>query len=185
MVYSRAMPTFRFRSSLLLALSLAAFAPTAIAQADAPATEQAPAKTKKRAKAPKKATTEGGPVAFFTGFRKLPDGGSRIFVDLSERVQVTKRDGVQELTYSLRGARLASKNNQNALVTEHFETQVARAKLVPTEDGLELVIQLREDAKPAHRLLRREGDVSQLQIDFPPSARSEAGKDGKDKGAES
>lgn len=180
MVYSRAMPMTRSRLSIPLAAALFALASQAFAQESPQPSQGAGAsearevsatkktgKAKKRRSGAKERGAKEGPVALFTGFRTLPDGSTRVFVDLSERVQVTKRDGEQELTYTLKGARLVSKNNENALDTKHFNTPVSRARLVPKDDDIELVIELRAESKPAHRVLRRDGEAAQLQIDFP------------------
>lgn len=165
----------RLRLPISLATLLFALSPLGSAQAqdaapDAPAAEKAKPAARGKLKSKKLEKGMGssdGPVATFAGFRMLPDGSTRLFVELSGRVPVTKRDGEGVLTYTLKGARLAAKNNKNALVTTHFNTPVSRARLVPTGDDIEVVIELRAETTPAHRIVRRDGEASQLQIDFP------------------
>lgn len=174
MVYSPAMPTKRFLLSLPLAAALFAFSPSVSAEAPAEGeqSENRAEKKKLKQKLRKKAAGQGmgskdGPVALFAGFRVLPDGSTRVFVDLSGRAPVTKLEKDGELVYILKGARLASANNKNALVTTHFNTPVSRARLVPVSEDIELVIELRAETTPSHRVLRRDGEAAQLQIDFP------------------
>src|SRR5262249_31956389 len=73
----------------------------------------------------------GAPVATFPGFRLLPSGGSRIYVELTKNVNVDERKTNGALVYTLHGAQVLSRNNKNALITTHFATPVARARLVP------------------------------------------------------
>lgn len=169
------MPMNRLRLSLSLALAVSCLSLSAAAQESSPSSDtsvsalsessQSPPKKKRRGKS--SSESQQGPVAQFVGFRVLPDGSSRVYVDLSGRVQVSKREGEGELVYTLKGARLSSANNQNALLTSHFSTPVVKARLVPASDDIELVIELRAKASPSHRLLRREGESTQLQVDFP------------------
>lgn len=171
----------RSRSSYLLPLgfllSLASLSLEAKASpSETPAALEAQAPSKKAPARQKRSKAKGessksGPVALFAGFRMLPGGDSRVYVDLSSGVPVTKREGERELVYRLKGARLSAKNNQNALVTTYFDTPVARARLVPVDDDLELVIELRDEAAPAHRVLRKGGTLAQLQIDFPAATK--------------
>jgi len=171
------MPMNRLHLSLSLALAVSFLAASAAAQdSSSPSSEtsatalsetsQPPPKKKRRVKS-SPSGSQTGPVAQFVGFRVLPDGSSRVYVDLSGRVQVSKREGEGELVYTLKGARLSSTNNQNALLTAHFSTPVVKARLVPASDDIELVIELRAKASPSHRILRREGESTQLQVDFP------------------
>lgn len=120
--------------------------------------------TGRRARAVKRAT---GPVAMFPGFEQLPDGGTRVFVVLSQQVQVEERKTQGSLTYVLKGAHVQHHNNTNALVTVHFNTPVSRAKLVPAGADLHLVVDLRAAAQPTWKLTEAEDKTSILQIDFP------------------
>lgn len=165
----------RLHRLLPLAAALFASSPAYAAEdgpkpAEAQENQGAPKKLKRKLRKEKEGKGTGskdGPVALFAGFRVLPDGSTRIFVDLSGRAPVTKREREGELVYTLKGARLAAANNKNALVTTHFDTPVSRARLVPSSDDIELVIELRAETAASHRVLRRDGEAAQLQIDFP------------------
>jgi len=108
-----------------------------------------------------------GLVATLPGFEMLPDGGSRLFVELTHTTNVTEKRDARALTYVLQGAHITLRNNENALVTVHFNTPVSRARLLPLRGDLVFSVELRADATPVWRLVDGEGGVSVLQIDFP------------------
>lgn len=110
----------------------------------------------------------GAPVATFPGFRMLPTGGSRIFVELTKSVNVDERRANGALVYTLRGAQVLSRNNKNALITTHFATPVARARLVPTGSDVDLVIDLRNGVEATHQVVAGDNGTVRLEIDFPP-----------------
>ena len=110
----------------------------------------------------------GAPVATFPGFRLLPSGGSRIYVELTKNVNVDERKANGALVYTLHGAQVLSRNNKNALITTHFSTPVARARLVPAGLDLELVIDLRKGVEATHQVVAADNGTVRLEIDFPP-----------------
>jgi hypothetical protein len=110
----------------------------------------------------------GAPVATFPGFRLLPGGGSRISVELTKNVGVEERRIEGAIIYTLRGAQVLSRNNKNALITTHFATPVARARLVPSGTDVQLVIDLRKAVETTHQVVAGENATARLEIDFPP-----------------
>jgi hypothetical protein len=128
----------------------------------------------KDAPAPKRAaTTRGvvrrasGPVATLPGFEQLGDGGSRLFVQLTQSVQVEERKAQGSITYVLKGAHVTRWNNTNALVTVHFNTPVSRARLVPQGNDLLFIVDLRAAATPAFKIAEAPDKTSMLTVDFP------------------
>ena len=108
-----------------------------------------------------------GPVATLPGFEMLPDGGSRLFVDLSQSVPVEERKAPGSVTYVLKGAHLEHRNNANALVTVHFNTPVWRAKLVPSGADLLFVVEMRSQAaQGAMKMTPGAGGATRLTVDF-------------------
>jgi hypothetical protein len=101
------------------------------------------------------------------GFEATEGGGSRVFVELGQAVPVDERKAKGTLTFVLRGAHNAFRNNFNPLVTEHFNTPVRRAKLAPAGHDLLLVIELRQDVTPTHRFITNADGHAVLQVDFP------------------
>lgn len=108
-----------------------------------------------------------GPIATLPGFEMLPEGGSRLFVELTKPVQVDERKARGKLTYVLHGAHVAVRNNENPLVTVHFNTPVTRARLVPVGNDLHFVIDLRADATPTWKGSPGKEGSFVLTIDFP------------------
>ena len=84
------------------------------------------------------------PIATFPGFRLLPEGGSRVYVELTHAVTVEQHQSGTNLSFTLKGAEVLAENNKNALVTTHFSTPMNRARLVPVKGDVELVIELRK-----------------------------------------
>jgi hypothetical protein len=82
-------------------------------------------------------------VATFPGFRLLPDGRSRIYVELSKSVTVEEHRTDLALTFTLHDAQVLVRNNKNPLITTHFATPVSRARLVPAGADVNLVLDLR------------------------------------------
>jgi AMIN domain-containing protein len=109
----------------------------------------------------------GAPVATFPGFRLLPSGGSRIYVELTKSVTVDERRANGALVFKLRGAQVLSRNNKNPLITTNFATPVARARLVPAGLDLDLVIDLRKAVEATHQVVAGDNGTARLEIDFP------------------
>ncbi|MDB4937332.1 MAG: hypothetical protein JWP87_4304 [Labilithrix sp.] len=124
-------------------------------------------KPARRAPVARAAVRRGGPLATFPGFEQLPDGGSRLFVQLSQSVPVEERRAQGSITYVLKGAHLRVHNDANALVTVHFNTPVFRARLTPQGNDLLFVLELRSAATPTFKVSENPDKTSTLQIDFP------------------
>ena len=127
------------------------------------ATDGVPAKKHTRARVHHVA----GPVATLPGFLLLPEGGSRLFVELTQNVAVEEKPVAGGITYVLKGAHVVKRNNENALVTVHFNTPVSRARLLPAGGDLHFVIELRQNVKPTWKLVPAKDGAAVLQIDFP------------------
>jgi hypothetical protein len=108
-----------------------------------------------------------GPLATFPGFEQLPDGGSRLFVQLNQAVPVEERKAAGSVTYVLKGAHLRVHNDANALVTVHFNTPVFRARLAPQGNDLLFILELRSAVTPTFKMVANQDKTSTLQIDFP------------------
>ena len=108
-----------------------------------------------------------GPIATLPGFELLGDGGSRVFVQLTQSVPVEERAAKGAVTYVLKGAHVAVHNNTNPLVTVHFDTPVSKAQLRPSGGDLLLVIDLRAPSTPSWKLNAAKDGTAILQIDFP------------------
>ncbi|HVJ89546.1 MAG TPA: hypothetical protein VM580_07055, partial [Labilithrix sp.] len=110
---------------------------------------------------------KSGRVVNMPGFEATPDGGSRLFVQLSERVPVDERKANGTITYVLKGASPRVWNNTNALETIHFNTPVSRARLVPHGGDVHFVVELRTAASPTWSVSESKDKGVMLTIDFP------------------
>ena len=74
------------------------------------------------------------------------------------------------LTYILRGTEVVQRNNENALVTVHFNTPVVKARLVPAGKDLRLIIEMRADVTPTINVVPTKDNGAMLHIDFAPGS---------------
>jgi len=112
------------------------------------------------------------PIATYPGFQVLPDGTSLVWVTVSRNVPVRVERAGGRATYLLDGAHVQIWNNTNPLVTTHFRTPVASARLRPGEAGARLVVELREDVEPTYQVVSGPRGTMLLQIRVPPSSPS-------------
>jgi hypothetical protein len=124
---------------------------------------------------PAPARDEASPAArvIFTGFVRRMDKGASIFVRLTGEVPVAEERTGRRLVYHLAGAKLGVPNNGNPLPTEHFGPPVSHVALLPTNGGVDLVIDLTADpdgSPPTHRMVAQ-GNLATLHIDLPAPAR--------------
>ena len=118
-----------------------------------------------------------GPVVNMPGFEQTADGGSRLFVQLSQSVPVEERKAPGSVTYVLKGASPRVHNNTNALVTVHFNTPVSRARLVPQGQDLLFVVDLRAAVTPTWKMTEGADKTATLTIDFPKGDFLQGGAD--------
>lgn len=111
-------------------------------------------------------TVKTGPLATFPGFEQLPDGGSRLFVQISQNVPVEERRAQGSITYVLKGVHVRVHNDTNTLVTVHFNTPVSTAKLIPSGNDALLVVNLRASSTPTFKVQDNTDKTSTLMIDF-------------------
>jgi hypothetical protein len=108
-----------------------------------------------------KKTAQTANVAQWPGFRVTEDGGSEVMVDFSKDPSApTEHKAAGSITYLFKGVHVAKHNNQNPLITVHFNTPVASARLVPSKGGLTLVIDLRPGVTVAPATMVRDGGES-------------------------
>ncbi len=107
------------------------------------------------------------PVATYPGFEMLADGGSRMFVQLTKSVAVEEKRAAGSITYVLKGAHVVQRNNRNALVTVHFNTPAARARLVPVGNDVHFIVEMRANVEPHWKVDAAKDNTALLNIDFP------------------
>ncbi len=91
-----------------------------------------------------KKPVEQGLVAQWPGFHLTSDGGSEVMVEFSKTLPAPVEHRAKgSITYVFKGVRVTKRNNSNPLITVHFNTPVAVARLVSKGSELHLVIELR------------------------------------------
>jgi hypothetical protein len=110
----------------------------------------------------------GTPLASAPGFVRLEDGKSRIWVEVSSKVDVVESRTEGRVSYRLRGAAFVDPNDQLVLPTEFFTTPVKEVHLVPEGSDLDLILDMREDLAPTYRVIETPRGIV-LQIDLPKS----------------
>jgi len=152
-----------------LAFACAALLLAPLAHADAP--PASPAKTRHKAKKKKddKEKPSQGPAASSPGFRLLPDGKTRVTVEISEKVKITEHKAAGRITYRLDTVRVPLPTNRLPLLTTYFPTPVSRIQLVQNKVDTDLVIELRAPSTPSYQIVESPRGIV-LQVDFPPAA---------------
>jgi hypothetical protein len=166
----------RTRTRLLIVLGLTGLSTLAAAQSKKPAPKFAipgsadSVSMGSKDAAPRRAPARGrsnAAVATFPGFRLLPNGASRIYVELTRQVAVDERRGDGTLIYVIHDARVPARNNRNALITTHFSTPVGRARLLSSGADVQLVIDLRKNTSATQKIVAGENGGARLEVDFP------------------
>lgn len=146
------------------------YAPSSIPSAAGGSTGAGGTKKKsgtKKASAPKaERRAQKGAFVVEPGFEVLDSGGSRFYVELGQAVPVEARKAKGSVTFVLKGAHNAFRNNENPLVTEHFNTPVRRARLKRSGRDVLFVMEMRQDAAETHRVVTNEEGHAVLQVDF-------------------
>jgi hypothetical protein len=135
----------------------------------------------------KKEAKPEGPVATLLGFEAIADGGSRIYVELSESVTVTQHEAQGQIVFVLDGVQIKTGNTENALELYYHSTPVLRAKLRRAKpdkkdkkakkgaNDAELILEMKAAAKPTHKLVEGRKGTYRLEIDFPADAGADEG----------
>lgn len=107
-------------------------------------------------------------VVTWPGFAMRPDGGSRVFLQLTAPVDVAYETRPDRVIVDLQGARIAGSNNRNHLDTTYFNTPVLRASLRRDKGVTSLELVLRSPAQPRISNQPSASGYHFLYIDFPP-----------------
>lgn len=119
----------------------------------------------------RKKVDPNAPLATYPGFRMLKDGRSEVWVQISKKVSITPSVAAGHATFVLAGVDVGIRNNTNPLVTEYFDTPLARARLKRMDGGAQLVLELREAVSPTHRVVDGPAGTMILYVDLPKAQR--------------
>ncbi|MFO0762413.1 MAG: hypothetical protein U0359_38595 [Byssovorax sp.] len=114
-----------------------------------------------------------GPIAGSPGFRMLEGGVTRIFVEVSRKVDVTENKAKGRVVYHLKGAQAPTRTNRLPLLTGFFATPVDRVELIEQGDGLDLAIDVHEALEPRFAVVDTPRGMV-LQVDFPRGSQGPA-----------
>jgi hypothetical protein len=101
------------------------------------------------------------------GFQMLPNGGSRIFVQLTSEVDVDAKMLTKRMVITLKNAEIAGRTNQFPLLTRFFNTPVRQATLVQKGKDTLLVLRLRTDTMPVVSKEGAKDGYHFVYVDFP------------------
>jgi hypothetical protein len=102
----------------------------------------------------------------WTGFQMKPEGGSRVFVQLTAEAPYQVTETAHGVQVSIKGARLHLRNNGRALETKFFATPVQKVRA--SEKGGQVTVLIETRAKSAHaERTESQGGYVFLLIDFP------------------
>jgi len=93
--------------------------------------------------------------------------GSRVFIQTTAPVTYRRADEPGQVVLVLENTRIHLSNNRNSLVTEHFDTPVARIYLRRERRNTVLVLEMKVAAEPTIRE-STQGEYSFLFLEFPP-----------------
>ena len=110
----------------------------------------------------------GPPLVTFPSFEVLTDGRSVVTVQVSGPTEVSEQKNQGRIVYFLRGVGVPEKVNRLPLVSANFPTQVSRVQIEQGNGGANVVLELREDATPTHKVEKIEGGTL-LTITLPRS----------------
>jgi hypothetical protein len=111
----------------------------------------------------------GVPFASSPTFERLDDGSTRIWVEVSSKVDVAENKAQGRLVYRLRGTIAPPGTSQLPLLTGYFPTPVDRARIVQEGSDCDLIIELRRPSESAQRVIETPRGMV-LQVDFPKVA---------------
>jgi len=107
------------------------------------------------------------PTALMAGFEMMPDGSTRLFVELSKAAAFDVKPARGSVTYVIKEAHIDRRNNQNPLVTVHFNTPVTSARLAPHGRDLWFIVDLRANVQPAATMEPTKEGGAALRVIFP------------------
>ena len=107
-------------------------------------------------------------IITWPGFTMLPDGGSRVFLQLSASVDIAHQTFPDKVVVDLQNARIAGHTNRYPLETRFFNTPVLRVTVKRTRSSTTLEITLRTAATPYVSGATAASGYYFVYIDFPP-----------------
>lgn len=141
--------------------------PKPVTPAPAATATAASAKPKETPRAgAKKSKKPTGPAVVFSGIQMIPGGGSKIFVEITGTTKVTEGKAAGTLSYVLDGVHTDIQNHRNPLELVYHNTPVLRAKLRPSKQDTEVLLEMRADVKPKVQVVDLPGGGARVEFEF-------------------
>jgi OOP family OmpA-OmpF porin len=104
----------------------------------------------------------------FAGFRETQGGRALVTIELTGPIAIKVKKDHDKLIYELLDTKIPQRNNQNPLLTSEFPSSIESAVLSADKKtkSARLVLKLRSDFEPKHRLVKRNGGAA-LVIELP------------------
>jgi hypothetical protein len=107
------------------------------------------------------------PQVTWPGFEMLAQGRSRVFIQLTSRVETEVQSGPNQFVMVLKSARIAGRNNRRPLETRFFNTPVTRASLKKRARDTVLILELRSSSLPLVTTQQASSGYFFVFLDFP------------------
>lgn len=108
-----------------------------------------------------------GAMLSWPGFQMMPDGSSRVFLQMSEEVPHTVAREGQTLVVTFKGAKVLHRNHHRPLLTRFFNTPVTRVKVKAVRRAVRVELALRADVTPQVRAATGADGLHYVYIEFP------------------
>jgi hypothetical protein len=102
------------------------------------------------------------------GFQMMPDGGSRVFVQITTQVDVSAALVNGQIIVDLGDVAIAGRNNRRPLITKFFNTPVTLVEVKRAKKRTTLILSMREPIEPRVSHERAESGYHFVYLDFPP-----------------
>lgn len=107
-------------------------------------------------------------TATWVGFRQTGPKSSLVYVHLTSKVPVSSSKTGKKIVITLSNTKIEVKNNQNPLITSHFDSVVERARMFESGPDVQLEIILKQDASFSSKVVQEEpGAVLYVELIRP------------------
>jgi hypothetical protein len=110
------------------------------------------------------------PEITWPGFQMMPDGRSRVFVQITTQVDVSAALVGGNVVVDLGDVKIAGRNNRRPLITKFFNTPVTEVAVKREKKRTTLILSMRAPVEPRVSHERAQSGFHFVYIDFPPGS---------------
>ncbi|MCA9603321.1 MAG: hypothetical protein R3A78_11620 [Polyangiales bacterium] len=111
---------------------------------------------------------KGKPTITWTGFQPMPDGSSRVFVQLTVPATYEINGGANKVSLVIHGSKIFLKNNRRPIDTRFFNTPVNRITVKRKRHDAVIELEMRSGVTPTAHTETDPNGYTYLIFDFPP-----------------